>query len=328
MITGIYALMCYLWTLFGIGAVFAVSLVFAGHEPLLQRLSRYKPSTRRHLLWLVASAPVIIGFTFAAEVVFLPEFAQYLGWSADHCHLHRGNHGHLCSHHPGSFHLASVFGLFGIVLGLFITWRLARVISETYIYNRNANNLMDFIEPGNRGFSRLGCDAFYAFTVGFFRPLPVISRGLEQQLSARKLNLVILHEKVHAKKRDPLKIWLFTVLTQIFPQFIRLKLNAAYSLAVEQAADAEVANMVPDRALVAATLVEVSRLVSQENKYLPAEICHFGASPLEQRVRYLLSDNDGRSFRCSIATFCVSVLIGSAFLSNFLHDIVESFIFH
>lgn len=329
MISGICGLLCYFWALSAITAITAILFLSLTHKPLLHRLENFRPASRKLLLWAVVVAPVAAGLMLSVEVVILPAFAHYLGLITDHCHAHSDKHAHLCLHHPADFSLSSFMGIVGMGMAGVVVVGVVRAMRAGYVNYRGTRTLLEFVEPRKDCLYRLGCDNLHAFTVGFLKPVPVISRGLEMQLSPRELEVVFLHEMAHVRRRDPLKVWLFSTLCFIFPKCVRAQFIAAYVLATEQASDAYVATIIPDRALIAETLVRVGRLVAAEKSHeLPAPICHFGIHSLERRVHYLLSDQEGRSLKASIIGFCAAAVFMSTLYAHLLHNFIEGLLFH
>lgn len=53
-----------------------------------------------------------------------------------------------------------------------------------------------------------------AFTIGLFRPKIVISEGMLQAFSEEEIDAIVLHEEYHQKNRDPLKLFVFTLLAE------------------------------------------------------------------------------------------------------------------
>jgi beta-lactamase regulating signal transducer with metallopeptidase domain len=56
----------------------------------------------------------------------------------------------------------------------------------------------------------------FAFTVGFFSPRIVLSRGLVRRLTLRELTAVLAHERAHQRGRDPLRGVVESTLGAIF----------------------------------------------------------------------------------------------------------------
>lgn len=55
-------------------------------------------------------------------------------------------------------------------------------------------------------------DNFVALTIGLFRPRIIISTGLIQMFSEQEVRAILLHEQYHCKNRDPLRMFLLTLI--------------------------------------------------------------------------------------------------------------------
>lgn len=53
-----------------------------------------------------------------------------------------------------------------------------------------------------------------AFTIGLFRPKVVISEGMIQTFSDEEMDAIIFHEEYHQNNHDPLKLFLFYVISR------------------------------------------------------------------------------------------------------------------
>lgn len=103
----------------------------------------------------------------------------------------------------------------------------------------------------------------FAFTAGFVRPRIVVSRGLIQTLEPGCLEVVLAHERAHARGRHPLLI----LVTQAFAQGLGLAplrwAADGMKLALEAVADDQAVRSTQDRRLVARTVAEVSLATMQ-----------------------------------------------------------------
>jgi BlaR1 peptidase M56 len=96
-----------------------------------------------------------------------------------------------------------------------------------------------------------------AFCAGFIRPRVYVSRGARDLLSEAQLAAVVAHEAHHARRRDPLRILLVTVLADalfFLPTLRRLKRR--YAELAELAADEAALSAVGDASPLAAALLQ------------------------------------------------------------------------
>jgi Zn-dependent protease with chaperone function len=81
----------------------------------------------------------------------------------------------------------------------------------------------------------------FAFCRGVLRPHIYLSTGLENLLNAEELNAVLAHEKVHARRRDPLRVLVaHVVAAALFPVPLSRLLRDRYLAWLEISADREV----------------------------------------------------------------------------------------
>jgi len=95
-----------------------------------------------------------------------------------------------------------------------------------------------------------------AFCAGLVRPRVYVSRAAADQLSRLQLEAVIAHETHHARRRDPLRIMLITVLSDalFFLPALR-RLRNRYAELAELAADEAALSAVNDASHLAAALL-------------------------------------------------------------------------
>src|SRR5260370_31955357 len=79
-----------------------------------------------------------------------------------------------------------------------------------------------------------------ARTDGLIRPHIVIERDLALRLDTRELNAVHAHEQAHARHRDPLRIWLAQLVSDLqWPQPRAIARLASWRHALELSRDEE-----------------------------------------------------------------------------------------
>ncbi|WP_419873264.1 M48 family metalloprotease [Candidatus Pristimantibacillus sp. PTI5] len=75
-------------------------------------------------------------------------------------------------------------------------------------------NIIQEFQPLNQNIIVIDHDRAMAFTVGFRRPLVVLSSGLIEMLDREELEAVIAHEAFHQSNYDSLKIFLLQLISQ------------------------------------------------------------------------------------------------------------------
>lgn len=126
-----------------------------------------------------------------------------------------------------------------------------------------------------------------AFTAGLLRPVICLTRGLVDCLSERELQTVLLHERAHQIRRDPVRLALidFLVRTLWFLPAAR-PLGSFLADRIEQAADDRVASTGGDPLELASALVKVAKEQLLWHKGLG--MAYLGSLSVEERVRRLL----------------------------------------
>jgi hypothetical protein len=139
-------------------------------------------------------------------------------------------------------------------------------------------------------------------TVGLWRPQIVVAKGLDDTLDAESLAAAIAHERAHVRRRDPLRIWLAQMATDVQGPFAKRRF-AAWADALELARDEEArVEGVPGEDLAAA-VVAVAKLAVPARGALAA-LTGTEAS-LSLRVRRLLEPLPVRRWRRSAFLPCL-----------------------
>jgi hypothetical protein len=103
-----------------------------------------------------------------------------------------------------------------------------------------------------------------AFCAGFLRPRVYVSRGASALLSEAQLAAVVAHEAHHARRHDPLRILLLTVLTDALFFLPALgRLHKRYEELAELAADEAALGAVGDASQLAAALLQFGEAGAQ-----------------------------------------------------------------
>ena len=134
-------------------------------------------------------------------------------------------------------------------------------------------------------------DRPFAFCHGLFRPRICFSTGLIEILEQEELEAVLLHEEVHARRGDPLKLFAARVTTAgLFALPISRLLRDRYVAGLETSADREVV----ERHGVAPLAAALLKLVGAEpSGFAVAAVSRF--SPSKQWIDQLAGHNVGWS---------------------------------
>ncbi|MGE5617779.1 MAG: M56 family metallopeptidase [Sphingomonadaceae bacterium] len=127
----------------------------------------------------------------------------------------------------------------------------------------------------------------YAFCYGFLSPRICVSSGMARTLTHRELRAVLLHESVHLRQLDPLKVLLSrSVAGALFLLPAAAQLRDRYLLAKELSADAEVADRLSPRPLAGAIL----KIYRSASRRPVADLAAAAVGPFDmigERIRHL-----------------------------------------
>jgi Zn-dependent protease with chaperone function len=248
------------------------------------------PSIRgaRARMWLYA--PLWLPMLVVASTTLPGLLAAGMGLG-DHCTSHGGHVHHLClihsPHHAGhplvwtliALLLVSPMLLIGRAAMVGLTeWRLGAALARS-----------SQVSPLGSDVRLVDSPRVMALTVGIVRPVVVLSTGLVQAVPPRTLDIVLAHERAHARRRDGAWAFLDSLVAGMLPARVRTHWLRELALAREHACDLAAASAegARGRLRVAAALVEIARYQLTP----PAFGMSVVGTPLEARVRCLLDDS-------------------------------------
>jgi Zn-dependent protease with chaperone function len=307
--------------IFALAAALLAALVY---PPLRPHLLRCAPETRRSLLLGLAFAPLIaaVGLTLVA---FLPSLVGFFWPELDHCTVHGpADHPHLCLQHPpegntsamGLLLAGAVFG----VLAFFGARQLVRLFA--------ASSLMRRLRRVARREAALGASVFetqapLAITSGIFSHTIYLSTGLVHALPPEQLEVVLAHERHHADRHDPFWRSLAAAASGLHLPWARRQILSDLHLACEQACDEAAARSTRDRALVAHTVLAVTRLLEDAGRNTPHLLSGFGGQHVLARVESLVAE-EARPARWSRGWAMALVAVLILWLAEPLHHGIET----
>ena len=161
-----------------------------------------------------------------------------------------------------------------------------------------------------------------AFVIGALRPDVYLSQGLVSRASERELSLILEHERSHARRRDPLRRFVASLGLAFHLPGLAGALESRLARAHEMAADAETAQIVGDRARVAATLLRFARLRVTS----PTGAAALVGGDLETRVRSLLEPGSARTAPCArfLASAGAGALVLAVLAAHPIHNGIEA----
>jgi len=283
-------------------------------------LSAYSAFSRRRILWLVTLSPWLVGFIAAALVLLTG--SSYLPVSDLFDLLHW--------HHPQEFVFLSWHGLSTLLAISYVGFVFIQNVIRLVQNSRQIKLLHSLAEKDYDGFYQLDADAPTAFTAGYTRPQCYITSALRSRLNLEEYTIVQLHEQAHARQFDPLKKWFYQLLTAFFPLSVSRQLEQSMVLAMEQCADSAVTRVITDKSKIAMTLIKVRRLAVNPFANLDnRSLCHYGIDNIPQRIDYLLSSKNKKSFpTLQIILIASSMSIICALSADIFHHAIEYTLSH
>jgi hypothetical protein len=298
--------------------IFTLSIIVSWKS---ETFNQYSVVSRRRVLWFIAVSPWLFGCLAASLVILSGSHYSPFPQSFDLLHWH----------HAQEFIFNSWHGLSIIALVVYTGFLFFRKVYSLIINSRQISLLQAVAERDENGFYRLEADAATAFTAGYLMPRCYITTALRRQLNSKEYTILQLHEKEHVRRADPLMKWCFQLFTAFFPTVISVKLNQSMSLVMEQCADFAVSDKISDKLLIAETLLKVRRLAVRpfEGELSASAVCHYGHDHIEERISYLLSDQQSKVFPILIFIFAtVSISIFSALTVDIFHHTIEYTLSH
>ncbi len=150
-------------------------------------------------------------------------------------------------------------------------------------------------------------------TVGLARPRVLVAPRFVRAASAEALAAALEHERVHVRRRDPLRMWLGRIAADLQWPLPTRKRHAAWLLSIEVRCDDEAVRAGTSPLALAEALLAAARL---QQGYPPAVAGVAGEpSHLEARVRRLLCEAPARHVPASSAAPWIGALASLAVLA-------------
>ena len=289
----------------------------------LRYLNGFSALNQSLLLWAAALVPWFVAGA-SAFLLLAPELLDIqFGSLSNYIHWHHVNVFHILSWH-------------GVLLLLFCA--LFLVVSTTKLLSamRTHSNLrqLDYfslLQELDGGALLIDSDTPQAFTAGIWSPRSYLTVGLRNMLSKEALSIVQEHELSHQRRRDPLQKYVFSLLCSIYPKAMGVRLNDAFSLALEQCADQSALRVIGDKTLVSKTILQVAKLNNTRagsGLVSPAK-CGFTSNAITLRIQYLLGTEPTKSFPLIPLSISTLLMIAVCTMSvDFFHHSIETLFSH
>lgn len=198
-----------------------------------------RPAVRRARAEWMAAMP-LTGLVLAVLVVLLPAVLKSVGFIADHCLAHGLHHPHICFTHLPAF-------MPGLPLAILLIGALAAgatVVGKWALHqvrDRRLAHRIDRLSTSRWPLISVDLPGAQAFLLGPGRPRIVLSKTLFHILSPAERRAVVRHEIAHARAGDPRRKRWLEFLLAFHPPFFLDSIRAQWQQAVEEHADAAVA---------------------------------------------------------------------------------------
>jgi Zn-dependent protease with chaperone function len=248
----------------------------------------WAPERRHRALLLISLAPLVVA-AFALFSALFPSLLALVWPEFDHCALHDDVHVHLCLVHlPRHAGNAASWLVLLVVLG-WTSWRFARMATQLYRASRCAARLraQGPVDP-ELGATVLPTPIPICLVAGLTRPTLLVSQGLLAGMDAGQVAVLLHHERAHAARLDILSRLIARLGTAFMWPSSRARLLGALELAAEQSCDEAAGSRVGDRLQVAATILQVERLLQATGPRLAPLAAAFGGDTVPERVSALL----------------------------------------
>jgi Zn-dependent protease with chaperone function len=162
------------------------------------------------------------------------------------------------------------------------------------------------------------------FTMGWLNSTMFITDGLLKLCSSKEIDIILEHEKEHARRRDNLRLLAGKLLVLVVPTFLAKKFTSDLQLFTEAACDFSTAKK-HGPLNVAETLLRIQRLSPQQITYLQkAMVSSFTGSEIEGRVMLLLEgDTTAKPTKFRPLLFVLLLIAIAVLLVDPLHHSVE-----
>lgn len=284
--------------LVGFGTSALVGLVAAA---LARRSREWTAAARARLLLTATIAPLVVA-GLAVGVALAPS----LRLLADHCDSHGLlSHPHLCLNHGAPISVATA------ALGAAMLLRVAAAALLLARSTLRAARLRERLAGASRragDLSVVDLRGEEALVLGLVRPRVFVSRAL---LDADDGDVVIAHEREHARRRDPLRRVVARFAAAFHLPGIAGRLLARLALAQEMAADEGAAARCGDRLRVAESIL---RFAHARRRAPSPALSAWTGGDLSERVRALLCDAPGRDVAGARALLLAAIALVSTLL--------------
>ena len=179
-----------------------------------------------------------------------------------------------------------------VVLAALAISHAARMVASDSALSRLVRHCRQW--TGSNGAAAAILETSYpvAAVAGVFRPRLMLSARVLRECQPEEIEAIVAHEHAHMRRHDNLSRALLTALPdRWFAPRTHDQIEAAWTLAAEEAADTEAAGKAgARRAVLAATLIRVAKMADAAPPAWMPQLAFYQGVGLEYRVRALLAE--------------------------------------
>lgn len=275
-----------------------VAIIAASLPLLLPRIDASIPAPARSSLYTLLCIFPVMAAGLVIFLAMLPSILEVLGINKDHCLGHQEGHIHFCLVHRHEIIDHWMIWLPAMAWAGMLAGIMFKLVNDLIAVSRFRDTLLAF--PRRKvichpsGTVLLNSRTPLALSCGIFKPAIYLSTGLQENLSADEVRLVIAHEKAHGDRHDSFRMWLARGFSAVFPPGVRRQLLLGLDMACEQASDEAALGIVKDPGTLASLLLKIER---QYQGFFPARnplapSVTGTVSLLEHRIRHLVQPRE------------------------------------
>ncbi|MCM3440185.1 M56 family metallopeptidase [Metabacillus halosaccharovorans] len=216
--------------------------------------------------------------------------------------------------------------LYHLVLFLvnsFIAWTFImvciKIIKQVFFYSKMKNRMKEKLnhsitEKMNTLFNRGKKDIYViqnqepvAYTVGFIRPIIIISTNLIELLDKNELEAVIHHETAHQKYNDPFKVFLLQLISEVMWYIPIAKwCYENYKIMVELVADEYAVKCMGSEVGLGSALIKLIKSYIHNRSTAPVFV-PFSDGSVNYRIKQLLEPESSIPVKCPLISIIFSI---------------------
>jgi Zn-dependent protease with chaperone function len=289
-------------------------VVWALYPGVRRFLTNLHPATASSAVLALMALPFLSSLV-ATALVFSPILEQ--NWITTHYHSADCE-----SRFPLLRNGVAIGGVLATT-GLALTAMLARFFSQLF-YSLKLESKLAILGEKQGQWYLLPNKEHLVFTMGWLKNSIFITEGLLKQCDRRDVDIILEHEKEHARRKDNLRLLASKVLMLIVPSFLSKRFTEDLQLYTEAACDFSTAKK--HGALnVAETLIRIERLSPRcFNFFNKAMVSAFNGSEVEGRVLLLLEGKPtAKAGRFRPLLYLTGMLVLAVALVDPVHHAVE-----